>query len=74
MTTTHAFFSIFVANRDGSSLYRRAGGATLNVTRTSAERDGKGPFPHDEKYLGEVIAEEDGGVVRGKTRVPGISS
>lgn len=73
MTTTHAFFSIFVANRDGSALFRRAGGATLNVTRTSTERDGKGPFPHDEKYLGEVIAEEDGGCVRGKTRVPGIS-
>ena len=72
MTKTYAFFSIFVANRDGSSLYRRAGGGTLNVTRTSTEREGKGPFPHDEKFLGEVIAEEDGGCVRGNQRVPGI--
>ena len=74
MTTNHAWFSIGVAIRQGSSLYRQVGGATVNVTRTSAERDGKGPFPHDEKYLGEVIAEEAGGCARPRTRVSGISN
>jgi len=73
MTTSHAWFSMDVAIRQGSAVFRQVGGATVNVTRTSAERDGKGSFPTDEKYLGEVIAEEAGGCVRDRTRVHGIS-
>ena len=72
MTTNHAWFSIDVAIRLGSSLFRQVGGGTVNVTRISAQREGKGP--HDEKYLGEVIAEEAGGCVRGRTRVAGVSN
>ena len=73
MTTNHGFFSMDVALRQGSAVFRQVGGATVNVTRTSADREGKGPFPTDEKYVGEVIAEEAGGCVRETTRVRGIS-
>ena len=74
MTTNHAWFSMGVAIRLGSSLYRQVGGGTVNVTRISAQREEKGHFPHDEKYLGEVIAEDAGGCVRGRTRVAGVSN
>ena len=73
MTTVHAWFSIERALRDGSSVYRKRSGATVNVTRMSPELEGRGAFPHDEKYVGEVIREEDGGCVRAKWRVPGIT-
>ena len=73
MTTSHAWFSMDVALRLGSAVFRQVGGSTVNVTRVSAERDAKGTFPADEKYVGEVIAEEAGGCVRDRTRVPGIS-
>ena len=73
MTTIHAWFSFETALRAGSSVYRKPGGATVNVTRMSAEREGKGAFPRDEKYLGEVVSEADGGCIRGIVRVPGIS-
>ena len=43
------------------------------VTRTSAEREGKGSHRHDECYVGEVVGAEDGGCVRPKSRVRGIS-
>jgi hypothetical protein len=74
MNTVHAWFSFETALRAGSALYRKPGGDSVNVTRMSAERQGRGPFPQDEKYLGEVIAALDGGCIRGTTRVPGIGS
>jgi hypothetical protein len=73
MKTIHAWFSFETAIRAGSAVYRKPGGATVNVTRRSDEREGKGSFPRDEKYLGEVIADQDGGCVRGTLRVAGIS-
>jgi hypothetical protein len=73
MTTVHAWFSAETALRVGSSVYRKPSGSTVNVTRMSAERDGKGHHPYDEKYLGEVIQQEDGGCVRSTIRVPGIT-
>jgi len=73
MTTVHAWFSMEKALRQGSAVYRKLSGATVNVTRMSSEREGRGLFPHDEKYLGEVVREEDGGCVRAKWRVPGIT-
>jgi hypothetical protein len=75
MSTIHAWFSFETALRQGSSLYRKpgAGGATVNVTRMDPDKDAKGSFPRDEKYLGEVISQEDGGCVRGIQRVPGIT-
>lgn len=72
MTVVHAWFSVERALRLGSSVYRKSGGSTVNLTRMSLEKDGKGTFPHDEKYVGEVIAQEDGGCVRGNERVHGI--
>jgi hypothetical protein len=36
-------------------------------------RDGKGSFHQDEKYLGEVISEQDGGCIRPIRRVDGIT-
>ena len=74
MLTHHAWFSIDVALRIGSAVYRKPQGATVNVTRMSSERDGKGRFPHDEKYVGEVIRAEDGGCVEPTTRVRGIGA
>ena len=73
MKTTHAWFSFEKALRTGSAVYRKPGGSTVNVTRMSAEKEAKGSFPLDEKYLGEVIADEEGGCVRGTSRVRGIS-
>jgi hypothetical protein len=72
-TSIHAWFSFETALRKGSSLFRKPGGSTVNVTRTSADKDARGGFPADEKYLGEVIRPEDGGCVRANSRVPGIS-
>jgi hypothetical protein len=45
----------------------------VNVTRMAPGKESKASFPHDEKYLGEVVTEQDGGCVRGTRRVPGIS-
>ena len=73
MTKIHAWFSAQTALRDGSSVYRKPRGATANVTRMSPEKDSRGSFPDDEKYLGEVIPEEDGGCIRGNWPVPGIT-
>ena len=47
-------------------------GATVNVTRMSADKNARGGFPHDEKYVGEVVRPEDGGCVQPNRRVPGI--
>ena len=73
MSTIHAWFSFETALREGSSLFRKPGGATVNVTRMDSDKDATGSFPHDEKYLGEVIPREDGGCVRGIQRVPSIT-
>lgn len=73
MNTTHAWFSIDVALRSGSSVYRKPDGGRVNVTRLSSAKDEKGHFPHDEKYLGEVVSTEHGGQMQGVTRVGGIT-
>jgi hypothetical protein len=70
----HAWFSAETALRHGSAVYRKPGGATVNVTRMSSELDAKGPFPHDERYVGQVIRVEDGGCVVPTARVDGITS
>jgi hypothetical protein len=72
--TTHAWFSADRALRHGSSVFVKAGGATVNVTRTSDDRDARGPFPVDENYLGQVVRAEAGGCVESNRRVDGISS
>jgi hypothetical protein len=75
MTTIHAWFSSASALRFGSSVYRKVDGSTVNVTRMNPERDRKHGGDRDgEMYVGEVIRTEDGGCVRGRTRVDGISS
>jgi hypothetical protein len=71
--TMHAWFSAETALREGSSVYRKPGGYTVNVTRVNADMDSKGSFRHDEKYVGEVVPLEDGGRVSGQSRVPGIT-
>ena len=71
--TTHAWFSAQTALRNGSAIYRKPGGATVNVTRTSDDRESKGSFYHDDIYLGEVVRREDGGCVAETRRVPGIT-
>jgi len=73
MATVHAWFSAETALRQGSSVFRKPDRSTVNTTRTSPERDGKGSFWQDEKYVGEVIRAEDGGCVTPNTRVAGIS-
>jgi hypothetical protein len=71
--TTHAWFSAQTALRNGSAIYRKVGGATVNVTRTDDDRQSKGSFYHDDIYLGEVVRREDGGCVAETRRVPGIT-
>jgi hypothetical protein len=71
--TTHAWFSAQTALRDGSAIYRKPGGETVHVTRTSDDRQSKGSFYHDDVYLGEVVRREDGGRVSEPCRVPGIN-
>ena len=73
MTTVHAWFSAETALRHGSSIYRKPSGVTVNVTRMDADLASKGSFWHDEKYLGEVISQDDGGCVREQQRVPSIT-
>jgi len=73
MTTIHAWFSFESALIHGSSIFRKLGGSTVNVTRTDVDRLSKGAHGHDEKYLGEVIRTEDGGCVRANHRVNSIT-
>ena len=73
MATIHAWFSAETALRHGSSVYRKPDHSTVNTTRTSPERDGKGSFHQDERYVGEVIRAEDGGCVRPNARIAGIN-
>jgi hypothetical protein len=73
MTTIHAWFSAGSALRHGSSLYRKPDGSTVNVTRMSALKVGKGSYRQDETYVGEVIPGEDGGCVRPRSVVGGFT-
>ena len=73
MSLVHAWFSQMAALRLGSTVYRKASGSTVNVTRTSEAKEPDGLYKLDEKYLGEVIAEKDGGAVAGRVRVGGIT-
>ena len=73
MTTIHAWFSAGSALRHGSSLYRKPDGSTVNVTRTSALKAGKGSYRQDETYVGEVVPGEDGGCVRPRSVVASIT-
>jgi hypothetical protein len=73
MNTVHAWFSQMAALRLGSTVYRKASGSTVNVTRTSAVKESEGLYKLDEKYLGEVIEEKDGGGVGTRVRVGGIT-
>jgi hypothetical protein len=80
----HAWFSAATALRVGSAVYRKpvggggaggaGSGATVNVTRMSPDFEAKGPFPYDERYVGEVIRAEDGGCVAPTSRVDGITT
>ena len=73
MTTLHAWFSQMSAIRCGSTVYRKPSGSTVNVTRTSEMKENTGHYRHDEKYVGQVIREEDGGCMGEKVRVRGIT-
>jgi len=73
MTTVHAWFSAETALLRGCEQYRKPGGSIVNVTRVSADKDAKGSFRQDEKYLGEVICEADGGRIGTTTRRKGIT-
>ena len=73
MSMVHAWFSQMAALRLGSTVYRKASGSMVNVTRTSEVKEAEGLYKLDEKYLGEVIAEKDGGAVGTRVRVGGIT-
>jgi hypothetical protein len=73
MATTHAYFSAGWALVHGSAVYRKPSGMTVNVTRTNPDKDGRGKRPWDERYVGEVLREEDGGLVEPVSRVQGIT-
>lgn len=73
MTMLHAWFSAQTALRDGSSVYRKAAGSTVNVTRMDADRASKGAAQYgDEIYVGEVVSKEDGGCEQEMMRVRSI--
>ncbi len=69
----HAWFSAETALRRGSAVHRKPDGSTVNLTRMNLDKDAKGHHPYDEKYVGEVIGEADGGCVRANQRVRGIT-
>ena len=69
----HAWFSAEEALLRGSSVFRKPGGSTVNVTRMNVDLVSKGSFRADEKYVGPVIQSADGGCVVANHRVNGIS-
>jgi hypothetical protein len=73
MTTTHAYFSASRALTHGSAVYRKPSGMTVNVTRTNIDKDRKGHFPWDERYMGEVVCAEEGGCVQA-TALVGVTT
>ena len=74
MSTMHAFFSHAAALLNGSSIFRKPSGATVNVTRLSIDNQIDGFYRHTEKYLGQVVGEEDGGCVRAVEKADGITT
>ena len=72
-TFVHAWFSAQTALLVGSTVYRKPSGSTVNVTRLTPDRLGKGSTAVDEKYVGEVIRTEDGGCVQEIRRVNDIT-
>jgi len=74
MSTMHAFFSHSAALLNGSAVFRKQSGATVNVTRVSIDNQIDGFFRHTEKYLGQVIGEEDGGCVCALEKADGITT
>jgi hypothetical protein len=73
MSTVHAWFSQMAALRLGSTVYRKASGSKVNVTRTSAVKESEGLWKLDEKYVGEVIEDANGGAAGTRVRVGGIT-
>jgi len=73
MTTIHAWFSSEWALRHGSSIFRKPGGSTVNVTRMNLDPLSKSAEGQDEKYVGAVVCSEDGGCVQPNRLVDGIS-
>jgi hypothetical protein len=74
MSTMHAFFSHAAALINGSSVFRKESGATVNVTRVSSDKEVDGAFRYTEKYLGRVVGEADGGCVRAVEKADGITT
>jgi len=74
MSTMHAFFSHAAALLNGSSIFRKPSGATVNVTRLSIDHQIDGFFRHTEKYLGQVVSEEHGGCLRALEKAYGITT
>ena len=74
MSTMHAFFSHAAALLNGSSIFRKPSGATVNVTRVSIDNQVDGFFRHTEKYLGQVVGEEEGGRVGALEKADGITT
>jgi hypothetical protein len=73
MATVHAWFSADTALREGSSVHQKPDGSTVNVTRMNPDKEAKGSYHQDERYVGEVTATEEGGCVRPTQRVGGIT-
>ncbi len=74
MKVFHAWFSQAAALRNGSAVYRKGDGSRVNVTRVNSESTLiTGPFRFDEKYVGEVLAGDDGGGDSPNRRVRGIA-
>jgi hypothetical protein len=73
MSKTHAWFSASAALIEGSFVFRKLSGSTVNVTRTNNERQSKGPHRFEETYVGEVVRAEDGGCVQPRSRVQSIT-
>jgi hypothetical protein len=73
MKVFHAWFSQIAALRSGSAVYRKADGSRVNVTRVNSDSmQSTGAYRDDEKYVGDVMAGEDGGGVSPIRRVRGI--
>jgi hypothetical protein len=74
MSTMHASFSHAAALINGSSIFRKESGATVNVTRVSIDKEVDGAFRYTEKYLGRMLGEADGGCVRAVEKADGITT
>jgi len=70
--TIHAWFSSEIALRDGSWVYRKPDGATVNVTRVDIKAPADPWGRPDEIYVGQVVRAEDGGRLATRARAAGI--